>query len=457
MKQGLNKTMELVPEKKICVEGKHEGHLFEIVLSEVMEKGYLQETDMQRIQIELIEIWKKLIEGFNNGRSSSIQETNAKRLLESIYCTLGYRFSVLEDLDKSITLLQEKSMKVLFEEGQSLIKQRFELLKEEYETLKAVLLPTENIAYRDTYDEGLAPFFTSYSPKYESQECAANIDYPLSNDRMEKVGISYMVDYIEKSLMEHSLLNKFDSKEIEVILEGYHKGYRDLLINIFELVLMNAIGRLIIEKDLSHITLETLEIEQIEKVIEILPNPLLKKLLMDKGMEVLNQLGLTSAKIKAYTAQTIQKYVTRIEVALADEVLDTIFIACKSEGKNEIKYTGGAKLEDKAFKVITEEIRACEKVEDKVQYIRENIHHVEDLKDILEADCIFDMEYEKVYESLEDMEIALLLSSIRIDMNDVVEIEIDRDWFEHLRKYLKQLPVTRQEKIKQLSEEITLC
>ena len=72
---------------------------------------------------------------------------------------------------------------------------------------------------------------------------------------MEKVGIDYMTDYIEKSLLEHSLCLKF-KEEIEAILEGFHKGYRDLLVNIFELVLMNAIGRLILKKDLSSLYLQ---------------------------------------------------------------------------------------------------------------------------------------------------------------------------------------------------------
>ena len=127
--------MELTKEKQICIEGKHEGHFFEIVLSEVTEKGYLKEADMERIQIEMIQLWKQQIEAFNNGRSYSITEANAKRLLESMYFTLGFRFQALEDLDDSITLLKEKSVGELFEEGQSLIKQQFERLKEYFPTI----------------------------------------------------------------------------------------------------------------------------------------------------------------------------------------------------------------------------------------------------------------------------------------------------------------------------------
>ena len=146
--------MELTKEKQICIEGKHEGHLFEIVLSEVIEKGYLKEADMERIQIEMIQLWKQQIEAFNNGRSYSITEANAKRLLESMYFTLGFRFQALEDLDDSITLLKEKSVGELFEEGQSLIKQQFERLKERYEELKLSLIEADNIAYNEAWRNG---------------------------------------------------------------------------------------------------------------------------------------------------------------------------------------------------------------------------------------------------------------------------------------------------------------
>lgn len=446
--------MKLMQEKKICVQGKHEGHFFENVLSEVIEKGYLKEMDMERMQMELIQIWTKQIEGFNSGRSSSITETNAKKLLESIYFTLGFRLRGLNDLDDSIILLQEKNLEDLFEEGQTLIRERLESLKEEYKTLQDALLETQNIAYRDTYDRGLAPFFTSYLPEYASQECPANIDYPLSNDKMEKVGMDYMIDYIEKSLLEHSLCLKFKFKEVEEILEGYHKGYRDLLINIFELLLMNAIGRLIVDKDLSSIQLEVLEIKKIQEVLEVLPTPFLNKLLMDKGMEVLEQLDLKSTTMCDYTAQTIAKFVQRIEVAIEEETLDKIFIPCKQEEQAHIQYIAGKRLEDEAFKSLTETIRACEKIEDKIQWIKEKVHHIEDLRDILEADCFFNEEYNTLYEKLEDIEIALLLYSIRVDENDLIDIELDREWFDYLKQYLEHISVSRQEAIKKVAREM---
>lgn len=445
----------LIKKQKICVEGQHEGHFFENVFSQIVENGYITEETLQRIQVEMVNLWTEQIEAYNAGKSSSIEEKKAKSLMESVYQTLGFRLKALEDLDDSIELIQSQSIKSLFEEGQKLIENRYQKLKEEYKLLQTRLLPTENIAYRDTYDEGLAPFFKFYSPKFESHECPCSIDYPLSNDRMEAVGIDCMVDYIEKSLMEHDLCIKFQPEEIEALLEGYHKGYRDLLINIFDLVLMNVIGRLIVGKDEKGLLLEYEDLKKLEKKLEILPTASLEKLLKDKGLEVLEKFNLTSLKMRAYTLQTIGKFVSRVEVGLEEDELDKVFIAAKDEYAQKVEYVGGNRLKDDDFKTLTEEIRDCRAVQDKLYWIKQKVEHAEDLRDILEADCIFEDEYIEIYKSFEDIEIAMLWALCRVDDYDMSEVEIDKEWFEYLKQCLNQMPQERREAILEMSHKIS--
>lgn len=455
MENSNEEKTELIKKQKISVEGQHEGHFFENVFSQIVENGYIGEETLGRIQVEMINLWTQQIEGYNAGKSSSIEEKKAKALMESIYHTLGFRLKALDDLDESILLLQDQSIKSLFDEGQELIKIRFEKLKKEYEELQNRLLPTENIAYRDTYDEGLAPFFKYYSPRFESQECPCSIDYPLSNDRMEAVGLDCMVDYIEKSLMEHDLCLKFGASEIEDLLKMYHKGYRDLLINIFDLVLTNVIGRMIIGKDEKGLLLEDEDLIKLEKKLEILPSASLEKLFNEKGMEILEKFKLSSIKMKAYTLQSISKIVPRVEVALDEDHLDKVFIARKDDKAQKVEYVGGKRLDNESFKKLTEEIRDCRTVEDKLYWIRKNIQHAEDLRDLLEAECIFEEEYLEIYKSFEDVELAMLWALCRVDDNDISEIEIEKEWFEYLTKYLSQIPQERRINILEAATKIS--
>lgn len=446
----------IIKSRKLKLEKMNEGRLFESIMTCIMERHYMSEEVIGDIQLQTVNCLMEQIELYNAGRSSSISEVKAKKLMESIYATLSFRLEQLEDIDDSITLMQEKPIKELFKEGQEMIKQRFEKLKEEYELLKTKLLPTENKAYRDTYDKGIAPFFESFDVRFGCQDTPCSIDYPLSNDKMEKTGINAMVDYIEKSLLEHRLCWKFDSDEIEQLAKAYHEGADELLINFFELVLMNAIGRRLVEKDLTSLMLQTNDLERIEGKLEILPDEILDKKIQAAGMECLSQLDLADDKMKRYARQTIRKFIPRIEAALEDEVLDKTFIVVNPERSKYIEYRSEEKMSDEAFKALTEEIREAKTVEDKIKWIKEEIHNVEDLRDLFEADCLFDEEFDKVYESLEEIELALLISLNRVDNWGILELDEqeEEEWVSHLRSYLAKLPEKKQKMIYEAADKI---
>lgn len=433
---------------------------FESLLSYMVEKGYLSESALGAVQIQLINLLTAQIEAFNQGMSSSIPEHKAKKLMEFIYYTIGFRLKQLKDIDESITLIEKCSIKELFEEGKCAIRESFEKLKDEYKLLQSQLLPTKNIAYRDTYDIGLAPFFKEYKVEFESQECPCSIDYPLSNDEMDEIGIDSMMSYIQKSLWEHSLCLKFNFEEIEALLKGYHEGYEHLLINIFELVLMNAIGRLMVGKDLTGLQLDEEDLEQIEALLEILPSKVLESKLQGYGAECLAMLDLTDVQMCDYAAKTITRFAFRIEEALEDNTLDKIFIVVAKDKEDIIQYTGGQKLDDEAFKVLVEEIKDCRSVQDKVKWIKEKVQNAEDLKDLLEADCLFDEEYVVVFDSLQDMELALVLNLTRVDEYGVLIVEDEesradeKQWRRMLKYYLDGQAQGRRERITQMAERI---
>lgn len=60
------------------------------------------------------------------------------------------------------------------------------------------------------------------------------------------------------------------------------------------------------------------------------------------------------------------------------------------------------------FKKLSEEIRECSLVEDKIALIKNNIKSLEDLVDMLNADCLFEDEYIMYFKSLSKIEIMLL-------------------------------------------------
>lgn len=130
----------------------------------------------------------------------------------------------------------------------------------------------------------------------------------------------------------------------------------------------------------------------------------------------------------------------------------------KSSEDNLLRYQDGESLDDSLFKKVTEEIRDCSKVEDKMKIIREELHSLQDLVDILGADCIFDEEFSYIFKALEDFELALLLKYLPNNeaMDADYGTESEKEWHEKFIEFLDTLGPAKKEEIIKISEGIDL-
>ncbi|MCC5422285.1 hypothetical protein LMP43_00300, partial [Clostridium botulinum] len=131
-----------------------------------------------------------------------------------------------------------------------------------------------------------------------------------------------------------------------------------------------------------------------------------------------------------------------------------VFISFNEEECNEIvEYIDGIKMANSKFKKLTEEIRECFLVEDKILLIKNNIKSLEDLVDMLNADCLFGDEYIAFFKSLSKMEI-ILLSKYISDLS--FEYEYEKDLYVEFNKYILSLRKEEQREISELKEKINL-
>ena len=134
--------------------------------------------------------------------------------------------------------------------------------------------------------------------------------------------------------------------------------------------------------------------------------------------------------------------------------LETVFISFNEEIDNEvIQYTDGKKISNSAFKKLTEKIRECSLVQDKIKLIKNNIKSLEDLTDMLEAECLFEDEYVVYFKSLSQMEIILLYKYIS-DLN--LESEYENEWCLKFNNYISSLREEEQVTIQKYKEIIQL-
>ncbi len=141
----------------------------------------------------------------------------------------------------------------MYNEGKLILQDKFENTRKLYEKTIENKLDVEIIAYNDTLLDGIEAFFVNYDIEFEPHEVPGSIDYPLAFDDWNVQGLNYIRNYLNNINIENRICNYFEQSSITNLLEQYgqmyHINYKDLLINVFELTITNAVFSIITNKD----------------------------------------------------------------------------------------------------------------------------------------------------------------------------------------------------------------
>ncbi len=161
---------------------------------------------------------------------------------------------------------------------------------------------------------------------------------------MNFIGIEYVYNYLYDLSLENEFCNKFNIDEINKLLKGYDKKCELLLINIFELVLINSLGLIICNKDLSSLNINNLDREIIKNKLEKLSIGELNAELIKDAKTCLEVLEIKNAKLMNYIKRGILNIALLINERIKLNKLETVFISFNEEEPKEIiEYTDGKK------------------------------------------------------------------------------------------------------------------
>lgn len=200
--------------------------------------AFLSAEEAGAVQARIMQLLSEEIWQYNNRKSSSVAVETAQSLLESVlYAVTAY----LDTLPDPANALKSQDLKELRRKGLDLLKQYVEESKALLEEVKATRVPTELIAYNNTIDSAVEDFFKSYDPRFEAQNTAALIDYPLLKDDMSITGILYIKNYLTQLKSENAFCAGYSKNYIRALLlthgVKHHLDYREMLVNIPELIL----------------------------------------------------------------------------------------------------------------------------------------------------------------------------------------------------------------------------
>lgn len=428
-------------------------YFFKDLLTKCYENGLLGDIDINKIYNARLELLKIQLRYYTKDETSSVMIEVAENILKGIDYTIGFYIKTLKDIELMIRELKSFTLGEIFKKGNALIKERVKINEELLYYIQNNKINIDNYSYNDTIDYGIPLFFKKYDDFFTPHEGDGSIDYQLCIDDMDYVGIEYIENYLNTLKLENEFCSKFDIEEINELLKGYDINSNVLLINIFEIVLTNAIGLIICGKGLSSLNINEKDRELIK---EKLGNLHLCKLISElkKYRNILyNEVYIKNIKLKEYIDKAILKIAPIIKNAIELDKLENVFISFLGEDNGLITYVDKEKMSNARFRSITDKVRECQSIEDKIKLIKNNIESLEDLIDMLGSECLFDDEYEKYFKSLSQFEIILIFKYIQgLSLDNIYS----KGWYLSFNKFISQLDTKEQENIKKISENIIL-
>lgn len=434
----------------------NEQSFFKDLLIKCHEKNLLEDLTLEKLNYERLNILKTQLTYYTKDSSSSVMIEVAESILECIDYTIGIYLKTFENIDFLLKYLNTTKLFDIFTTGQDLIKKKTVEGNSLLSEIQKNKLKVSNFSYNDTIDYGIPLFFKEYRYFYSAHETPGSIDYQLFAADLNNIGIEYINDYLKTLLLENDFCNNFNIDDINELLQGYDKHCDELLINVFELILINSLGSIICDKDVKTLNITNLDRVQIKSRLSHLSSEELEEKLLNYSKECCIILDIRDNELIDYIKKSIIKIAPLIKESLALNKLETIFVSfISNDNHNEIvEYIDGKKSSNTYFRHLTEKIIACPLSIDKVQLIKNNIHSLEDLIDILGADCLYENEFYDLFQNLSQFEIALLFKNLTASS---FESDYEKEWQLKFSEYFSSLSEENQKVIRNLEEQIKLA
>lgn len=300
-------------------------YYFQSLIEQSQACGLLSDRDLPKLQWDLLLLLAAQSDIWSGGESSSIPTEKAQDIMASIVLVVGIQLKSYPTPELAVAALKSKSLRMLFESGMKLVRRKMLVSQLLQKRITDNLLDTPNVFYRSTIVGGINGFFKLYRPQFAAQEIHITADYPLLAGRPDCDGIEFIEQYLRCMEAENAFCILFAPQDIHHLLCGLTRDYPNIPLNIFEPVLLSALGLVMLYHAPERLDLTINDISllhhqfsgQSEKEIM---NRLEKSLIqLDRYMDLPN----TSIQ---YVALCIPKLAVTIRNAVTLRTLDKVFL-----------------------------------------------------------------------------------------------------------------------------------
>jgi len=147
----------------------------------------------------------------------------------------------------------------------------------------------------------------------------------LYNAIPKLAGIEFIKAYVEAAYYENKFCSYFSAKSIHHLLYAYEKNYQELLVNIYEPVLIAAIGCVITGTDIYRLDISEGGTAYIYRLLTEAPEKDIFMALQDT-VNVLTRFLTCSPGLIRYIHNSMPMIIAKIEKSLQEQALERIFV-----------------------------------------------------------------------------------------------------------------------------------
>lgn len=271
---------------------------------------------------ELMEIVVTIAKEYTGYESTSVSYENAKRLMEGIIYSLNeYNVNSKSGLSDINISLKEQ-----YYAGQQLIIDKTVRANKIYNDISQYFDGYDVLCLSDTFQKGMPEFFKWYDARFFPQDTILTLDYPILLN-LEKInGVDAIYKYLKAIEIEQNFLKKPGRNYVTDILKKANWDYKNMIENICEIVMLNLLGHVIIEKPIQELEFSQSDYDKIIKefaekdeknskeIIKVALNMVIK-LVYDNDEKMLN-----------YFENDMENMTVRIRNAVETGCLEKIFV-----------------------------------------------------------------------------------------------------------------------------------
>jgi hypothetical protein len=419
---------------------------FESLLIEASDKGVIDQDRMTDIQLGLLTLLSRNVDRYTSKESSSVRVEDAESILKSINYTISMALKAAGDAEKAVYMINTEDIQTIYSKGIEVINKYFENAKLISDKLRSDDFSINNYAYRDTVHKGIPMFFSFYDRVLAASESAGSIDYPLSFDNMDISGVEYIYEYLYHLSLENSICRRFSPSEIESLMKCHSKHYKEDLINVYELVLSNLIGRSLLGYGIEELDIDNTDIVTLEKQLEKMISAEIDEKLYLAFEQIMCDMNITDDYDRDYLKKALPDLAFRIKHNLSVHKLQKIFISISGHqdtgvGMVEDSFVDGVQMEDEELRNLIDEISDCKNLKNKVSIVRDNVKSIADLVEILEV-CFFEGEYIEVFKLLDTRELIVIKHMIEEEKKQnflIDSLNYEDSWKGSFMQYIQNM------------------